>query len=100
MVLGDWVQGAPMSNLLPELKAVRPRPVKHERREMKIKCKPGDSRLGPAKPIISLSAQGKQSYLWIGNDELGNKICFAHVSGPKTLEKFARAILKAVSHAR
>lgn len=62
---------------------------------MKAKGKPGE--FGYAKsPIISFIPNGKRTFIWIGNDEKDNKLCFATVSGPKTLEKFAKALLKAL----
>ncbi len=38
---------------------------------------------------------GKNTYLWSGPDDVGLSVCLAF-SGPKTLEKFARSLLKAL----
>jgi hypothetical protein len=46
----------------------------------------------PKKPVISFwRGDGRRMYLWIGDDEAGP--AFATLSGPKTLERLARAIL-------
>lgn len=50
------------------------------------------------KPVISFTPNGKLTYIWVGNNETGNKLCFATVSGHKRLEKFAKALLKALKH--
>jgi len=48
----------------------------------------------PNKPIIHINGEGKQCYLWIGNNNKGDKFCYATVSGQKTLKKFAQTLLK------
>ena len=48
------------------------------------------------KPIISVIGGGKDTYLWIGNDEDESKFCFATLSGRATLRTLANSILAAI----
>jgi len=45
--------------------------------------------------IIVLVPGGKIAYIWIGNDDVGNKACFGTLSG-RDLKKFAKSILREV----
>lgn len=58
-------------------------------------------RLGrnPNEPILSLLRDGKNSYLWVGNDADDDKVCFATLAGPARLRNLARAILEEVGDA-
>ena len=61
------------------------------------KCDPGEPYFSRAnRPIISVIGGGKDTYLWIGNDEDDSKFCFATLSGRVTLRKFANSILAAI----
>jgi hypothetical protein len=58
-----------------------------------LKAQPGE--YGYAKsPVLQFIPNGKNTYLWIGNNADGNKLCFATISGTKSIEKFAKALLK------
>lgn len=61
-----------------------------------FKLKEG-SHLNAKQPIIGITGTGKQTYIWIGNNATDNKACYATLSGPKTLEKFAKQLLKALN---
>lgn len=64
---------------------------------MKIELKEGEHfRRNPNQPIISLVEDKQRSYLWIGNNADGDKMCFATLAGPATLRKLAKAILAQV----
>jgi hypothetical protein len=52
--------------------------------------------LQAVEPIIGITGEGKNTYLWIGNNGDYNKGCYATLSGQKTLEKFALNILKSL----
>ena len=60
-----------------------------------LKLKPG--KYGYArKPVLHLNVEGKP-YLWIGNnEEFEDPLCYATFSGPRSMEKFAKAILNAL----
>lgn len=62
-----------------------------------MKLSKGDSLV--IDPQIHIIGTGKETYLWIGDDSDNKSTirCFATKSGPKTLEKFAKEILKAIS---
>ena len=68
-------------------------------KEVRVVGKPGNSRAYPSVPIVSLISGGKQSYLWIGNDVQGDMHCYMTLSGPVTLRKLAKAILREVGEA-
>lgn len=50
----------------------------------------------PNNPIIHLVEDGQRSYLWIGNDAVNDKACFATLSGAATLRRLAKGILSEV----
>ena len=61
------------------------------------KCNPGEPYFsGANRPIIHVASSGKDTYLWIGNDEDASKFCFGTLSGRVTLRKFANSILAAI----
>lgn len=51
---------------------------------------------GGQEPIIDITGTGRYAYIWIGNNSKDNKMCYATLSGRKTLEKLAKEILKAI----
>ena len=60
------------------------------------KCDPGEPYFSRAnRPIISVIGGGKDTYLWIGNDEDDSNFCFGTLSGQKTLRLLANSILAA-----
>ena len=64
-----------------------------------IKMQKGESfSREPNNPIISINANGARTYLWIGNNAEDDRMCFATLSGVKTLEKLACGILRALGH--
>lgn len=61
-----------------------------------LKLRKGDIRI-VIQPEIHISGTGKNTYLWIGDDSPVSHInCFGTKSGAKTLEKFAKEILKSL----
>lgn len=63
----------------------------------KTKMKAGASyAFKPNEPAMFVTGAGNYTYIWVGNDFYEDKKCFATVSGPKTLERFAVNILKAL----
>lgn len=64
-----------------------------------IKLKEGQNlNSTPNSPIISIVGKGASTYLWVGNNAEGDKMCFATLSGVKTLEKLACGILTSLGH--
>lgn len=59
----------------------------------KFKIKPGDS-IYKDSPEIHIVGTGRLTYIWIG----GDKVCFGHLSGQKTLEALAKNILKSIKN--
>ena len=53
-----------------------------------------------ADPVIGITCEGRLTYLWIGNNQKDDMRCYATLSGPKRLEAFAHAILKAINERR
>jgi hypothetical protein len=49
-------------------------------------------------PAVFITGKGANTYLWIGNDAPDDKMCYATLSGPKTLERLACGILTALGH--
>lgn len=67
-------------------------PVSHK----KFKAKAGGFNWA-RNPTIRITADGKKSYIWVGNDEGPiDSLCYCTLSGPKALEKFAKELLKAL----
>lgn len=52
----------------------------------------------PNQPIMTVVGFDRSSYpyLWIGNNNENDKMCFATLSGRKPLRQLAEAILKAI----
>lgn len=48
------------------------------------------------RPVIGITGKGPQTYLWIGNDAEGDMRCYATLSGPKTLRRFAAKLSRAL----
>lgn len=64
---------------------------------MDFKLKAGEKfNRNPNKPIICINGKGNFCYLWIGNNAADDQFCFATLSGKKTLQKFAKELLKAL----
>ena len=67
--------------------------------EYKYKMKEGE-KLGrsPNSPAIFIIGEGKDTYLWVGNDAKDDMACFGTISNLADLRRIARSITKALSH--
>lgn len=65
-------------------------------KDFRLKMKEGQKIGSVNTPAVFINGTGKHTYLWVGNDAPDDKLCFATLSGPKTLEKLAINILKAL----
>lgn len=66
-------------------------PIQHT----EVKATPGKWSYAK-EPKLKIIQEKNKVVLWIGNDDGYNDLTYATVSGPKTLEKFAKALLKAL----
>jgi hypothetical protein len=57
----------------------------------KFKLNPGE--LLALRPIVAVTGDGRQAYLWIGNE---NRSCYATLDGAAALRRLVKAINKAV----
>lgn len=63
--------------------------------EMNLEFKADNGNIdGTSDPIVSLSQQGRGSYLWIGCKAKSDMRCFCTLQNTKSIERLARAILK------
>lgn len=63
-----------------------------------FKLREGETMAKAQNPIIGITGKGRHTYLWIGNNADKSKMCFATMSGEKTLRKFAKAINDALDN--
>jgi hypothetical protein len=67
--------------------------------KIQIKLREGERFARPVnEPIVIITGKGANTYLWIGNNADGDKMCYALLSGPKTLERLACGILRTLGH--
>ena len=48
----------------------------------------------PNHPILSIVGDGKQSYIWVGNNAGDDMACFATIAGEANLRRIANDIIK------